>query len=76
MWKRFGKAVIFGGSLSTLTMCAILSAVMGAQLHLAAFLGSAIIALFTGALFVGYADYMNQTHERDLIRWERKRETW
>jgi DNA damage-binding protein 1 len=49
---------------------------MGAHLHLAAFLGSSIIALFSGALFVAYADYMNQTHERDLIRWERSRETW
>ena len=88
--NRYGKGFIFGGTYSLVLLSIFISIVRSAHLSYTVYVGFggtlafdhrvtltllAVCVLSCGC-FIAVSDYLNSQSDRELIQWERKRESW
>lgn len=87
--NKYGRGFIFGGTFALVLLCIFISIVRAASLNYAVFVGfggaSVIEILMSNSLavcvvscgsFIAVSDYVSHRSDRELIAWERKRESW
>lgn len=87
--NKYGKGLILGGTYSLVILCIFISIVRAASLNYAVFVGfggtsarylcdsnlTGVCVLSCGC-FIAVSDFVSHRSDRELIKWERKRESW
>jgi len=74
--NKYGKGFIFGGTYSLVLLSIFISIVRSAHLSHTVYVGFGAVCVLSCGCFIAVSDYLNSQSDRELIQWERKRESW